>query len=96
MGTTLQETPSGNRLHIGIFGKTNSGKVCLYQCIFRTVCLHRGRRKGNHHRSGLQGDGDRTARPCVLIDTAGFDDEGELGACGWKRRRWLHRKRNWH
>ena len=26
MGTTLQETPSGNRLHIGIFGKTNSGK----------------------------------------------------------------------
>lgn len=26
MAVTLNETPSGNRLHIGIFGKTNSGK----------------------------------------------------------------------
>ena len=25
MAVTLNETPSGNRLHIGIFGKTNSG-----------------------------------------------------------------------
>ena len=26
MAVTLNETPSANRLHIGIFGKTNSGK----------------------------------------------------------------------
>lgn len=26
MAVTLNETPSSNRLHIGIFGKTNSGK----------------------------------------------------------------------
>ena len=26
MGTTMNDTPSANRLHIGIFGKTNSGK----------------------------------------------------------------------
>ena len=26
MGATWNETPSANRLHIGVFGKTNSGK----------------------------------------------------------------------
>ena len=26
MAVTLNDTPSANRLHIGIFGKTNSGK----------------------------------------------------------------------
>ena len=26
---TLQDTPSANRLHIGVFGKTNSGKSTL-------------------------------------------------------------------
>ena len=26
MGVTSNDTPSANRLHIGVFGKTNSGK----------------------------------------------------------------------
>lgn len=29
MGTTLQETPSGNRLHIGIFGKQTAESLPL-------------------------------------------------------------------
>ena len=31
MAVTLNETPSSNRLHIGIFGKTNSGKSSFIQ-----------------------------------------------------------------
>ena len=29
MAVTLNETPGSSRLHIGIFGKTNSGKSAL-------------------------------------------------------------------
>ena len=36
MAVTLNETPSGNRLHIGIFGKTNQWKILIYQYFFRT------------------------------------------------------------
>lgn len=61
MGTTLQETPSGNRLHIGIFGKTNSGKSAFINAFSGQSVSIVADVKGNHHRSGLQGDGDRTA-----------------------------------
>ena len=30
---TLNETPSANRLHIGIYGKTNSGKSSLINAL---------------------------------------------------------------
>ena len=34
MAVTLNETPSANRLHIGIFGKTNSGKSSFLSTLF--------------------------------------------------------------
>ena len=33
--STLNETPSSNRLHIGIYGKTNSGKSSLINAFTR-------------------------------------------------------------
>lgn len=76
---SLNDTPRSNRLHIGIFGKRNSGKSTLINAI-------------TGHNTALVSDVAGTTTdpvyktmeingigPCVLIDTAGFDDEGELG-----------------
>lgn len=79
MSSTLNETPRANRLHIGIFGKRNSGKSSLINAI-------------TGHETAIVSDYAGTTAdpvyksmeinpigPCVLIDTAGFDDEGEIG-----------------
>ena len=96
MGTTLQETPSGNRLHIGIFGKTNSGKSAFINAFSGQAVSIVADVKGTTTDPVYKAMEIAPLGPCVLIDTAGFDDEGELEPCVWKRRRWLHRKQNWH
>ncbi len=77
--TTLNQTPSANRLHIGFFGKRNSGKSSLINAFTgQEVSIV----------SNVAGTTtDVVSKPmeihglgaCVLLDTAGFDDEGELG-----------------
>lgn len=76
----LNQTPSANRLHIGLFGKRNSGKSALINAItgqqIALVSDVPGTTTDPVYKSmEIHGIG-----PCVLIDTAGFDDEGELGA----------------
>ena len=76
---SLQATPEANRLHIGIFGKRNSGKSSLINAltgqevalVFDVAGTTTDPVKKAMEISGLG--------PCVFIDTAGFDDEGELG-----------------
>jgi len=75
----LNSTPSSNRTHIGFYGRRNSGKSSLINAF------------SGHNVSivsaipGTTTDPVRKAMeingigPCVLIDTAGFDDDGELG-----------------
>jgi len=73
------EVTKGERLYIGIFGNTNSGKSSLMNMLIgqsfsivsevsgtTTDCVQKNME--------LPGVG-----PCVFIDTAGFDDESELG-----------------
>ena len=96
MGTTLQETPSGNRLHIGIFGKTNSGKSAFINAFSGQSVSIVADVKGTTTDPVYKAMEIAPLGPCVLIDTAGFDDEGNWEPCVWKRRRWLHRKQNWH
>lgn len=77
---SLQDTPSSQRLHIGIFGKTNSGKSTLFNQIlgqdYSMVSSIAGttadpvRKAMEYHGLG----------PVVFIDTAGFDEDGELGS----------------
>lgn len=77
--TTLNQTPSANRLYIGFFGKRNSGKSSLINTFTgQEVSIV----------SDVLGTTtDVVSKPmeihglgaCVLLDTAGFDDEGELG-----------------
>lgn len=76
---TLNETPRSNRLHIGIYGKRNSGKSSLINALTghetALVSEFPGTTTDPVFKSiEIQGIG-----PCVLIDTAGFDDEGAMG-----------------
>ncbi len=79
MAGTLNDTPGSNRLHIGVFGKTNSGKSSFINAF-------------THQEVSIVADVAGTTTdpvykpmeisplgPCVIIDTAGFDDESELG-----------------
>jgi len=77
---SLQNTPRANRLHIGIFGPRNSGKSSLLNALtgqaFAVVSDIAGTTTDPVYKSmELHGVG-----PVVWIDTAGFDDEGALGA----------------
>lgn len=75
----LNETPGSVRLHIGIFGKTNSGKSSFVNAFTgQQVSIA----------SDVAGTTtDPVSKPmeihplgaCVIIDTAGFDDDSVLG-----------------
>lgn len=76
---SLTDTPRANQLHIGIFGKRNSGKSSLINALTNhevaLVSEVAGTTTDPVYKSmELYGIG-----PCVFIDTAGFDDIGELG-----------------
>ena len=79
MAATLQETPSGNRLHIGIFGRTNSGKSAFINAFSGQKVSIVADVKGTTTDPVYKAMEIYPLGPCVLIDTAGFDDEGELG-----------------
>lgn len=80
MTTNLNQTPSANRTHIGIFGKRNAGKSSLINAI-----------TGQNYAIVSDVLGTTTdpvsksmellpLGPVVIIDTPGLDDEGTLGA----------------
>lgn len=75
----MQQTPGANRLHIGIFGRRNSGKSSLINAITKQEIALVSDVAGTttdpvYKAMEIPGIG-----PCMLIDTAGFDDVGELG-----------------
>ena len=92
MTVTLNETPSGNRLHIGIFGKTNSGKSSFINAFSGQKVSIVADVPGTTTDPVYKAMEIYPLGPCVLIDTAGFDDEGELGALRMRRQSWRHRK----
>ena len=76
---SLNETPRAERLSIGIFGKRNSGKSSLINALagheIAIVSEHAGTTADPVYKSiEIPSLG-----PCVLIDTAGYDDIGDLG-----------------
>lgn len=80
MAVTLNETPSANRLHIGIFGKTNSGKSSFINAFSGQKVSIVADVEGTTTDPVYKAMEIYPLGPCVLIDTAGFDDKGELGA----------------
>lgn len=79
MVNELSNTPKANRLHIGFFGKRNSGKSSLINAFtgqnVSIVSFVAGTTTDPVYKAmEIHGLG-----ACVIIDTAGFDDVGELG-----------------
>lgn len=76
---SLMETTSGERVHIGFFGLRNAGKSSVVNAVtgqeLSVVSAHKG----------TTTDPVKKAMellplgPVVIIDTPGFDDEGDLG-----------------
>lgn len=87
MAVTLNETPSANRLHIGIFGKTNSGKSSFINAFSGQKVSIVADIAGTTTDPVYKPMEIYPLGPCVLIDTAGFADEGELGALRMEKTR---------
>lgn len=80
MGTTLNDTPSANRLHIGVFGKTNSGKSSLINEFTGQEVSIASDIAGTTTDPVYKAMEIHPLGACTIIDTAGFDDASELGA----------------
>lgn len=76
----LNQTPSANRLHIGIFGKTNSGKSTFINALAGQEVSIVANVPGTTTDPVQKAMEIHPLGPCVLIDTAGFDDTTDLGA----------------
>lgn len=75
----MNDTPNSNRTHIAIFGRRNAGKSSIINAL------------ANQNVAIVSDNAGTTTDPvkkaieinkigaCVIVDTAGFDDEGELG-----------------
>ena len=76
----MQETPRANRLHIGLFGKRNSGKSSLINALTNQEVALVSDIAGTTTDPVYKAMEIHGIGPCVFIDTAGLDDDGELGA----------------
>ncbi len=76
---SLNSTPRANRLHIGFFGRRNSGKSSLLNALAGQEVAIVSPVLGTTTDPVYKAMEIHGLGPCVLIDTAGFDDEGELG-----------------
>lgn len=79
MSATLNETPSGQRLHIGVFGRTNSGKSSFINAFAKQQISITSHVAGTTTDPVFKAMEIHPLGPCVLIDTAGYGDESELG-----------------
>ena len=75
----LNKTPNANRLHIAIFGKRNMGKSTLINAITNQNLAIVSDYAGTTTDPVFKAMEILPIGPVVLIDTAGFDDEGTLG-----------------
>lgn len=75
----MNKTPSANRLHIAIFGKRNAGKSSLINALTNQNLAIVSDFAGTTTDPVYKAMEINPIGPVVLIDTAGIDDEGELG-----------------
>ena len=82
---SLNNTPSANRVHIGIFGKRNAGKSSVMNALTNQNLAIVSDVKGTTTDPVLKAMELLPLGPVVMIDTPGIDDEGELGALRIKK-----------
>lgn len=75
----MQDTPRGERLHIAIFGKRNAGKSSLINALTKQQVALVSEMPGTTTDPVYKAMEILPLGPVVLIDTAGLDDEGQLG-----------------
>jgi len=77
---SLNNTPSSERIHIGIFGKRNAGKSSIINALTGQNLAIVSDVKGTTTDPVLKAMELLPLGPVVMIDTPGLDDEGDLGA----------------
>lgn len=75
----MHSTPNSNRKHIGIFGKTNSGKSSLLNSILEQEISIVSDKKGTTTDSVTKAMELIPFGPVLFIDTAGLDDTSDIG-----------------
>lgn len=81
----LNETPSANRVHIGIFGRRNAGKSSVMNALTNQSIAIVSDVLGTTTDPVLKAMELLPIGPVVMIDTPGIDDEGELGSLRVKK-----------
>lgn len=76
----LTDTPSANRLQIGLYGRRNSGKSSLLNALTGQEVSLVSEVAGTTTDPVAKAMEWHPLGPVLFYDTAGFDDEGELGA----------------
>ena len=80
MENTLNKTPSANRTHIGFFGRMNAGKSSIVNAFTGQSVSIVSDMAGTTTDVVTKSMEIHGIGPCILLDTAGFDDTGELGS----------------
>lgn len=81
----LNDTPSGERIHIGFFGRRNAGKSSIVNAVTGQELSVVSDVKGTTTDPVMKSMELLPMGPIVIIDTPGFDDVGELGALRVKK-----------
>ncbi|MBO5164061.1 MAG: [FeFe] hydrogenase H-cluster maturation GTPase HydF [Ruminococcus sp.] len=86
---SLNDTPSGERLHIGFFGRRNAGKSSLVNAVTGQELAVVSDVKGTTTDPVYKAMELLPLGPVEIIDTPGFDDEGKLGELRVKKTRMI-------
>ncbi len=81
----LNDTPSGNRIHIGFFGRRNAGKSSLVNAVTGQALSVVSEIKGTTTDPVRKAMELLPLGPVMIVDTPGIDDEGELGGLRVKK-----------
>ena len=84
---SLNQTPSGERVHIGFFGRRNAGKSSVVNAVTGQDLAVVSDVKGTTTDPVRQAMELLPMGPVMITDTPGYDDEGALGALRVRRTR---------
>ena len=76
---SLNDTPSGERVHIGFFGRRNAGKSSLVNAVTGQALSVVSEVKGTTTDPVRKAMELLPLGPVMIVDTPGFDDSGALG-----------------
>ncbi len=79
MHMSMNSTPSANRIHIGFFGRRNAGKSSVVNAVTGQELSVVSDVKGTTTDPVTKAMELLPMGPVLIIDTPGYDDEGELG-----------------